>query len=227
MLTSQTDRKPARKTYIQLIILRKKSEKFVLTTQNCPVCTCQRDDMSVATAGRARLVGKAGCRWRLRVPLASLFPAGSPKSAAPHWWVGSKLLPYQSWRHSPPWSQNLFYSMFFLPLANPLSCLPLLQCVFLHFFEPESWCPVFSRESPPVLSLRWNSRKVKIWALGNGFHWNVLLATILLYFLQDEYCFRANFLSWDSTASPPFCWIPCPSSCPSPPCQSLNLSSFF
>lgn len=87
MLTSWTDGKSARKTYIQLI-LGKKLEKFVLTTQNCPVCMCQRDDISLARPGRAGLVGKAGCLRRLRVPLASLLPAGGPEAAAPHWWMG-------------------------------------------------------------------------------------------------------------------------------------------
>lgn len=82
MLTSQTDRKSACKTYNQLI-LGKKSEKFVLTTQNCPVCLCQRDDISLATPGTARLVGKAGCLQRLRVLLVSSFPRVTPRSCCP------------------------------------------------------------------------------------------------------------------------------------------------
>lgn len=129
MLTSWTDRKSAHKTYIQLI-QGKKLEKFVLITWNCPVCIRQRDDVSLATPRRARLVGKAGCLWRLRVPLASLLPSGVPEAAAPHWWMGGELSPLQGWRYSGPWSQSLFYSIFFLPLPSSAAslCFSMFFC---------------------------------------------------------------------------------------------------
>lgn len=83
MLTSQADGKFAGTTYVQLI-LWKKSEKFVLTAQNCPVCISQRDDISLGTPGRAHLIEEEGWLWRLKFSLASLLPMSSPNTAASH-----------------------------------------------------------------------------------------------------------------------------------------------
>lgn len=138
-LTSQTNRKSAHKTFIQLI-LGKKSEKFVLTTQNCPACRYWR--------------------WHFPGSTWSPFPAGragylSPGLAwvlcAPCWWTEVSFSPIRDRDFTVLPSQNIFHFIFSLH-CQPILLSPSLS-VFLQVSEVESWSrvmPVWSQENSPV-----------------------------------------------------------------------------
>lgn len=161
-LTSWTDGKSARKTYIQLI-LGKKLEKFVLTTQNCAVCMCQRGDISLATPGRAGL-GKAGCLRRLRVPLASLLPAGGPEAAAPHYGGEGWALAPSGWEIFSSMVTKGFIFHFFSSTFQPTRLPPsALVCFSANIWARELMSCVFPGRTTCTFSeMTFRQIKVKI-----------------------------------------------------------------
>lgn len=163
MLTSQTDRKSACKTYIQLI-LGKKSKKFVLTTQNCPVCIHQRDDISLATPGTARLVGKAGCLQRLRVLLVSRLPTGDPPKLLPltdGWGVGSH--PFRAGDIQLRGHGAFFIAFFFFHLpahtAASLCCSVFFCKVWARELMP---CVFPGKPTRTISEIKFRHTKVKV-----------------------------------------------------------------
>lgn len=157
-LTSQTNRKSVHKTFIQLI-LGKKSEKFVLTTQNCPACRCWRWHFPGSTwspfpAGRAgylhgpRPQGWPGCYVSLADGQGWAFPTPGPQTL-----------------HSVLPSQSLFHFIFFLPLpTHSAASLPvsvfanICICNYLIYKKlKRSDACVLPGKLTCTWMLRWNS----------------------------------------------------------------------
>lgn len=161
MLTSQTDGKSAWKHSFSSFW--GKSQKSLCLPHKTVPCTYARDDISLATPGSLHLAGKPGCCGRQRAPVAPQSLWLAPKLLAPWWWTGGEPSPHQGRGPAYIWlcGHEAFFILLFPSICQPTQLLPSASaCVLLQMSEPWRWCwvwPVFSRESPPVLSLRWNS----------------------------------------------------------------------
>lgn len=146
-LTSQTNRKSAHKTFIQLI-LGKKSEKFVLTTQNYSACRCWR--------------------WHFPGSTWSPFPAGragylSPGLAwvlcAPCWRIEVSFSPIRNRDFTVLPSQSIFHFIFFPPLST-YSAASLPVSVFASIWGrklKQSDACVLPGKLTCTWMLKWNS----------------------------------------------------------------------
>lgn len=107
-----------------------------------------------------------------------------------------------------------------------MQLFPLLCSVFCKYLSQRADAQCLSREV--YLYFLWDEikpDKSQNLGLGNSFHWKILVAMILLYFLQDRYYFKPNTLYILSPYTIPF--IPLCFILPSPAYLSLNLFPYF